>query len=78
MSKLTIDDINAAIESEEYITLGKKTTACVLTLKNGFEVVGTSACVNPADYDIEKGKPFAKQRAMDKVWEVEGYRSQCN
>ena len=73
---LTPEIIESTIASEEYITLGKKTTACILTLTSGFEVVGTSACVKPEDYDIEKGKPFARRRALDKVWEVEGYFDQ--
>lgn len=76
MRKLTEADIEAMVEKEEAMTLGTKTTAVVLTLKNGFEVVGTSACVNPADYNLEVGRVFARQRAIDKVWELEGYVSQ--
>lgn len=75
---LTIEQIESQIESETAYTLGAKTTAVVLTLKSGFEVVGTSACVNAAEYDLEIGKKFARQRAMDKVWELEGYRAQTN
>lgn len=76
MPALTIDDIENMIEKEETVTLGVKTTAVVLTLKNGFEVVGTSACVNPAEYNAEIGTKFARERALSKVWELEGYRSQ--
>lgn len=65
---VTEQSVQDAIASEEYMTIGKKTTVCLVTLKNGFEVVGTSACVDEANYDIEIGKPFAKERAMQFVW----------
>lgn len=73
MKTVTLEDVNNSILKEEYVTLGVKTAACILTLKNGFEVIGTSAAVDPANYDLEVGKPYAKQRALDKVWELEGY-----
>ena len=71
--KMTEEDIESTIESEEYSKVGYKTTLCMMTLKNGFEVVGSSACVNASDYDHEIGSEFARKRAMDKVWELEGY-----
>lgn len=60
--------VEEAIQSEEYVTLGKKTTVCIITLKDGFEVIGSSACVFADNYDIEKGKPFARERALQLVW----------
>lgn len=75
-SSLTEADILDSIESEEVHSIGKKTTVVVLTLKNGFEVVGTSACVDPANYDEKIGAEYARKRALDKVWELEGYRLQ--
>ena len=73
MKTVTIEDVNNAILKEEYTTLGVKTAVCILTLKNGFEIIGTSAAVDPLNYSLEIGKPYAKQKAMDKVWELEGY-----
>lgn len=74
---LTPQDIENCIASEEYSTVGNKTTVCVLTLKNGFEVVGTASPVDPADYSLEKGKEPARRRAIDRLWELEGYRVTC-
>lgn len=74
---LTQSDIENSIKSESYFQAGKKTTVCVLTLQNGFEVIGSSACVNPDDFNMETGKPYARERALNKVWELEGYRQQC-
>jgi len=68
-NRITEADVEAAIENESYGTIGVKTTYCVLTLKNGFEVVGTSACVDPANYDLEVGKGWSRKKAVEKVWE---------
>jgi hypothetical protein len=73
---VTEEMINAAIMAEHDYKVGEKTTIVVLFLRNGFEVVGTSACVNPAGYDHETGKKYARERAITKVWELEGYRLQ--
>lgn len=68
--------IDSAIKEERDYKIGEKTTVVVLILQNGFEVVGTSACVDAANYDHETGKKYARERAVTKVWELEGYRLQ--
>ena len=75
-NKLTPEDIEKAIVKEEYIKVGTKTTIAVLTLKNGFEVVGKSGCVDPANYDHKIGSKVAREKAVDQVWLLEGYRLQ--
>ena len=45
----------------------------VLTLKNGFMVVGESACASPANFDAELGKKIAHDNARNKIWALEGY-----
>lgn len=72
-TKLTEADIEAMIEREMFMRVGAKTTVVLITLKNGFEVVGTSACVDPSTYNLEIGTHFARKRALDKIWELEGY-----
>ena len=49
-------------------------TFCVLTLHNGFSVVGTSACADPETFDAETGRSIARADAIDKVWELLGFR----
>ena len=43
-------------------------------LKNGFTVTGESACASPENFDAERGRKIARQKAIDKVWMLEGYR----
>ena len=73
MDKLSREYIESLIENEEYIILGAKTTVCFLQLNNGFEVVGSSACVNPQNFDTEIGEKVAREDAVNKIWMVEGY-----
>lgn len=73
-TKLTKDDVLGAIKKEDYTVLNDgRTTICQLTLQNGFTVVGVSACVDPKNYDKELGQSIAKDNAVEKVWELEGY-----
>lgn len=54
--------------SLDYLTL------CVLVLKNGFTVVGKSACASPENFDAELGRKIARQDAVNQIWPLEGYR----
>jgi hypothetical protein len=56
--------------------LGEKTSAVLVTLTNGFEICATSACVRAEDFNEEIGFNIAMSKAMDKIWELEGYRVQ--
>lgn len=53
--------------------MGKKTTVCLLTLDNGYEVVGTSAVVDPSNFDYEIGKKYALEDAYRKLGQIEGF-----
>lgn len=48
-------------------------TICVLTLKNGFTIVGKSACASPENYDAELGHKIARDDARKQIWALEGY-----
>ncbi|MOA09779.1 hypothetical protein D3C78_1296330 [compost metagenome] len=48
-------------------------TFCVLVLKNGFTVIGESACASPDNFDAEIGRKIARQNAVAKVWPLMGY-----
>lgn len=70
---VTIEKIENTILKEDYIKIGLKTVIAVLTLKNSFEIIGTSACVNPINFDFEIGKKYAREKAIDQIWMLEGY-----
>src|SRR6202000_180087 len=49
-------------------------TVCVLVLKSGFTVTGESACVSHENFDGPLGRKIARQKAVEKIWALEGYR----
>jgi hypothetical protein len=72
--KVTVEELEAAIAEEGYTVLpGTTTTVCVLKLKNGFIQLGTSACMNPEDYDKEMGEKIARQHAINQLWPLFGF-----
>lgn len=48
-------------------------TICVLILRNGYTVVGKSACASPENYDAELGHKIAREDARRQIWALEGY-----
>lgn len=79
MNTVTIESIKAKIIAEEYlISTSLKSTICVLTLENGFEVRGESGLVDPSMYDQVIAHRIAKERAMNNIWVLEGYLLQEN
>lgn len=72
MNKLTVEYLNSLVNSAEYVHQGLL-TICTITLKNGFQLVGTSACVSKDNYDVQIGRNIAYENAFAKLWELEGY-----
>lgn len=48
-------------------------TVCFLVLKNGFTIVGKSACASPENFNAELGRKIARQDAANQIWPLEGY-----
>lgn len=73
--RITPDDIDATIVSEQYHVFPNTTlTVCALTLRNGFQVVGESACASPENFNADIGRKIARDNARNKIWALEGYR----
>lgn len=73
-NKLTMGEILDTVTKADYWRLGESTTTvCQLTLKNGFTVLGQSACIDPLEFNKAIGEKVAWDNALDKVWELEGY-----
>ena len=49
-------------------------TFCVLVLRNGFTLTGTSACASPENFDADVGKRLARADAVRQLWPLLGYQ----
>lgn len=67
------DLLNEWVTSQESVRIGRKTTVVCLIMKNGYEVVGMSACVNPERYDEQIGIYWATKDALTKLGPIIGY-----
>jgi Phage protein (N4 Gp49/phage Sf6 gene 66) family len=65
--------IQARIIKVEYARIGLKTTVACLTLDNGYEVIGLSACVDPANFQEDIGQDLAYKDAFEKCWPLFGF-----
>lgn len=76
---ITREHIDALAESCTWsdTKLGEKMTVVCCRLPNGFEVVESSGCVDPANYNHELGVAVCRRRIIDRLWHLEGYRLQC-
>jgi len=72
--RLTPDLIDRVIVSRQFHVFKESCmTVCCLTLKNGFNTVGESACASPENFNQEIGEKIAYEKARDKIWVLEGY-----
>lgn len=72
---LNKEKLEALIERVYYHRVPDTTvTICAITLKNGFTVVGDSACIDPNNFDQVIGQEVAYDNAFEKLWQLEGYR----
>ena len=76
VSQEQIDKIlNDANKSENVIF--DKCLVVTVKLKNGFIIVESSACVDVKNFDITIGREICYDRIKNKLWELEGYKLQC-
>jgi hypothetical protein len=77
MTKNTVtqEHVNKIMKSSEFYvkTIFGKVTVVTAKLPNGFTIVESSACVDPANYDEKIGVEICKQRIENEVWKLEGY-----
>lgn len=70
--RVTEEELEANIVKTTFFNHGLL-TLCVLDLKNGFMVVGESACASPENYNKEIGERLAFSDAKKKIWPLMGY-----
>ena len=72
--RLTPELIDQVIVDQQFHVFEKnRMIVCCLTLKNGFTFTGESVCVSPENFDATIGAKIAKEKARNKIWELEGY-----
>ena len=70
--RVTKEAIEAKIDDLYYRKEGHL-TICVITMKNGFYVLGHSAPADPRNYDKDVGERYAYDNAFKQLWQLEGY-----
>lgn len=72
--RITPQHIDDQIVAGDYhVFPGTTVTVCCLTLRNGYTVIGESACASPENFDAELGRKIAHDNARNKIWALEGY-----
>lgn len=46
---------------------------CILVMKNGYTIVGTSAPASPENFDRELGRKLAYEHAVRQIWPLMGF-----
>lgn len=70
---IATDFLESLIKDKKFI-LDWTLTICIITLKNWFKVVWTSALLKQEDFDKELWEQIAYKEAFSKLWELEGYK----
>lgn len=65
--------VNDFISYIETSTVGYKTTMVRCVLRNGFEIIETSACVDARNYDQKLGEEICMKKIKDKIWYLLGF-----
>jgi hypothetical protein len=76
ITKTAVDDLIASGKITQ-TKVGEKTAVVMLTLPNGFEIIDSAACVDPKNFDEGLGRKYALEKVARRLWELEGYRLQC-
>lgn len=71
--RITPEYIDSRIAKIEFHRLTETMTVCVITLDNGFTVIGQSACADPANYNQRIGEQIAESNARANLWAPFGF-----
>ena len=79
MNTVTQEQVDSIFdESTKRIeTFFDKCLVMICKLPNGFILTESSACVDPSNFDVKIGTDICTERIKNKIWELEGYRLQC-
>ena len=72
-SRIDETDVDNFLKSHISSTLGPKTTVVLATTVTGFDMVNSSACVDPKNYSQELGEKYALQTIKNNLWSYLGF-----
>lgn len=75
MNTVTQERINQLLDSaetQEHVFWSKELIVSY-RLSSGFTISGRAACVDPANFDLDKGRAIARKDAEQQLWQLEGY-----
>lgn len=86
-NRVTLDSMKEKVAGENFFTVAEALkalgqpytpqheamTICIVTMKNGYMVVGKSAPADVGNFNAELGQKFAREDALRQVWPLEGY-----
>ncbi len=90
--RVSLADIKNAIAGENYFTAGEACAAlnqpasdalnvltiCLITMNNGFTVIGKSAPASPENFSEGLGRELAYEDAVRQIWPLMGYALRDN
>lgn len=73
--RVSLAAMERRIATEEYLYPKSipHMTICVIVLDNGYALQGMSTPADPANFNEELGKKFAREDALRKMWPLEAY-----
>lgn len=54
-------------------TIGERTTVVRCVLRNGFEIIESSSCVDPKNYSEKMGTEICMEKVKDEIWKLLGF-----
>ena len=65
---------NMVVKHTKFIRVTERTTVCIVTLANDFEIVGTASCIDAEMYDEAIGNSTSLEHAMKQVQDYLAYQ----
>jgi hypothetical protein len=75
VNRIALDDIEEKLAHIDYINPERHPhmTLCLITLANGYIVVGKSTPADPENFNEKLGRQFAYEDAIRQIWPLEAY-----
>lgn len=67
-TRITKSDVDGFLVENTGIKMGEKTTVVMDTTITGFDMVASSPCVDPANYNQAIGDEYARKKNIDILW----------